>query len=94
MSKHHDRAGLRGRRYEKFRRAMLERAGYRCECCGLAGKLELHHKIPIAPPHNGDPWDPENCRVLRRECHLNEHRTPNPQAEAWQQFIKTAFESQ
>ena len=96
MSKHHDRHKLRGAKYERFRRAMLERAKFRCECCGKAGKLELHHIRRLED--GGDPWDPKNCQILTRDCHLavtrkeNEQRNPiPPEVQAWNDFIKSAF---
>lgn len=92
MSRYHDKFGLKGRRYMAFRKAMLKRAKYRCECCGLSGKLELHH--PHKLEDGGDPWDPENIRVLRRECHLKEHRGPlAPEIQAWSDFVRDAFKA-
>ena len=97
MSKHHTKHGLKGGKYERFRRRMLERAGYRCECgCNRVGKFELHHIKPIAD--GGAAWDPANIQVLTRACHFevtrreNEARNPNPPGfHAWQDFIKAAF---
>ena len=98
MSKHHTKHGLKGGRYERFRRAMMERARYRCECCGKAGKLELHHIHRLED--GGDPWAPANCQILTRECHLavtrteNEQKNPKPAGfQAWQNFIKSAFDN-
>ena len=97
MSKHHTKHGLKGGKYERFRRAMLRRAGYRCECCGKAGRLELHHIERLED--GGAAWDPENCQILTRACHLevtrkeNEQRNPTPpEVKAWQHFIKSAFD--
>lgn len=36
------------RTWARIRRAALERAGFRCEACKLPGRLEVHHRIPVA----------------------------------------------
>ena len=53
------------REYQRLRRAILDARGWRCEECGRAGRLELHHV-------NGDRDDdrPDNLRILCRPCHF------------------------
>ena len=36
------------RAYRALRRRILNERGWRCEDCGRAGRLELHHKIEVA----------------------------------------------
>ena len=96
MSKHHDHHKLRGAKYERFRGTMLQRDKFRCECCGKAGRLELHHIERLED--GGDPWDPANVKILTRDCHIklttreNRERNPiPPDVQAWHDFIEAAF---
>ena len=69
----------RTREYQRLRRRILEACGYRCERCGRAGRLELHHR-------NGDSSDdrPENLRPLCRPCHCQvDGRRPGPDRSEW-----------
>ena len=47
------------------------RAGFRCEKCGRAGRLQTHHK---RPKWKDGTDDPENLVVLCGRCHLAAHR--------------------
>ena len=65
------------------RRAALDRAGWRCEQCERAGRLEVHHKRPL---HKGGSHALDNLQVLCVSCHIElhrVHRTP----EAWKRLI-------
>ena len=69
----------RTREYQRLRRRILDACGYRCDGCGNAGRLELHHK-------NGDPLDdrPANLRPLCRPCHCAaDGRRPGPDRSEW-----------
>ena len=59
------------RAYERIRREALDRAGWRCTSCGLAGALQVHHVVQL---WRGGKHEPDNCRVLCGRCHLIEHR--------------------
>ena len=72
-------AGRRGRgvygspRWQRVRREVLERAGWRCEGCGkLAGRFEIHHATPIHK--GGAAFDPGNLEALCLGCHADRHR--------------------
>ena len=69
----------RTREYARLRRRILDDYGWRCDGCGRAGRLELHHR-------NGDRDDnrPDNLRPLCRPCHHAAHdRGPGPDRSAW-----------
>ena len=73
MSDSPDRRRVYGsRRWRIVRRRVLERAGWRCETCGKAGRLEVHHVDPMWQS-SGNPFDPDRLKVLCRACHFNAH---------------------
>lgn len=83
MSRNH--ASLRG--WQRFRRQLLDARGWRCERCGLAGKLEIHHKRPLEK--GGAAFDEENCEVLCKACHVAHHKRPtSPAAAAWKALVR------
>ena len=52
MSRHHRYSGIaKGPEWERCRRMAKERDGWRCQKCGRAGRLEVHHVIELA--HGG-----------------------------------------
>ena len=55
------------------RKEARERDGYRCQECGKAGILEVHHKIHV---RNGGSDELENLVTLCRGCHIDMHRKP------------------
>lgn len=84
MSGHH--RALDGPRWLRTRRRALEAAGWRCERCGVAGRLEAHHRKPLHL--GGEPYAPENLKVLCRTCHIDAHRRPLTDAEkAWRDLL-------
>ena len=38
---------IKGHRWERVRRQILDAAGWRCESCGKAGAMEVHHVKPL-----------------------------------------------
>ena len=83
MSLHHD--ALDRPRWERARRAALERAGYRSELSGRAGKLEVHHHVALED--GGDPYALDNLQVLTRGEHIAAHRKPDPERDAWRALV-------
>ena len=73
MSKHHAR--LNRTRWQRARQDALTWAGWRCEKCGQAGKLECDHRIPIAK--GGAAYDLANVQALCRACHTEKTRMEN-----------------
>jgi len=63
---------------------MIHRAGYRCQRCGGAGRLELHHRHHVA---DGGVDDPANLEVLCRRCHPSEHSSRDPARREWKELI-------
>ena len=66
-----------------IRKAARQRAGHRSARSGSAGRLEVHHR-------DGDRSNnsPENLEVLTRHEHLLEHHQPDPDREAWADFME------
>lgn len=59
--------GGNGWAWQRTRRAVLERDGYRCVACGAAGvRFEVDHIVPLA---NGGTNEPVNLRTLCISCH-------------------------
>lgn len=70
--------------YRDWKRKALEKAGYKCEGCGVAHKkiceccgtqtmLHVHHVKPFAT-HVEDRFDPNNSEVLCPKCHRSRHK--------------------
>ena len=73
MSKH----SIRGAQWERVRRYAIVDAGRKCQRCGRAGRLEVHHRVPIAK--GGAPFHPWNLEVICRRCHFDAHREESRQ---------------
>ena len=71
------------RAWAALRRRLLEAVGYRCEGCGLAGKLEVHH---LDGNRSNDATG--NLRVLCVDCHRAEHDTRGPGAREWAEWVR------
>ena len=72
------------RAYRRLRRRILDERGWRCEDCGRAGRLELHHVIEVA---DGGTDHPDNLKVLCKGCHMAAHgRKPDGLAAARRQW--------
>ena len=71
MSAHHRRAGVSGRAWAAIRLAILERDAWRCQCCGKAGRMEVHHVKAVS---DGGSNDLANLETLCVGCHLDHHR--------------------
>lgn len=73
---------IQGRRWERTRRAVFDRDGWRCVRCGGPGRLECHH---VRPLHlGGAPFDLANLETVCRGCHIATHKPPiSPERRAW-----------
>lgn len=82
------------RRWSRFRRRLLDERGWRCEACGRAGRLELHHVEGVQD--GGAVFDPSNVRILCRTCHANVHRgekpAKTPGRDEWRAFAAELLE--
>ena len=74
------------RLWSKARVKALERDGRRCQECGKAGMLEVHHVKALR--EGGAELELENLKSLCRKCHFREHSAPisNDLLE-WQVFL-------
>ena len=72
MSRHHAR--LDRARWERTRRAVFARDGWRCVRCGKAGRLECDHVVPLECDPAQDPYDPAGCQTLCRSDHIAKTR--------------------
>ena len=86
--------------WARFRRMILERAHYRCECsgcghcgtgCGRPGKLEAAHIVSVWKDPSRE-LDPSNVMAKCVKCHLSqtlaERRGDTPQTLAWRQLVR------
>lgn len=67
---------------KKIKNKLIEKKG-KCDLCSKTDKLELHH-LDYNRYHN----NPENLKLLCRECHINWHKQ-NPQTRTWKKIIKS-----
>ena len=76
------------RRWRLLRRLVLDLAGWRCQRCGRAGRLEVHHRVALA--EGGAAFDPANLEAVCRPCHFGRHgkaaRPAAPNRDAWRAF--------
>ena len=89
MSRNHRR--LDKRLWARTRFLAFNRANFRCEKCGKAGKLEGHHKVALALDDGGSPYDPANVETLCRDCHIE--ISLSPQRREWVTHIQRAYRS-
>ena len=74
----------RRRAWDRVRRVVLDRDGWRCQRCGSVGRLEVHHA-------DGDPShaDPARLVTLCRGCHIAVHaRALTPAEAAWEAMVR------
>jgi len=68
--------GGNGWTWQRMRKSVLERDGYRCTGCGGIGvKFEVDHIVPLAA---GGSNEPENLRTLCIHCHASRTRRASP----------------
>ena len=84
MSRHH-RAHKRG--WARIRQRAIRDAGRRCARCLRAGKLEVHHPVPLSEGGT----HAQALEVVCRVCHFAEHHTTDPAREAWARFLHEEF---
>ena len=89
MSRNH--AAFNTRQWARVRRAVFDRDGWRCCECGLAGRLECEHIIPMG--RGGAPFALDNLQTLCRGCHVAKTRKENrrewtPDELAWQRYVE------
>ena len=72
---------LNQRHWQAVRWAVLKRDGFRCQACGKAGRLEVHHRTALQD--GGKPYDLANLVAYCRGCHVETHRPSRPIQEAW-----------
>ena len=83
MSDLHRQTGRR--EWASIRRTILARDGRRCQECGKAGRLEVHHLLPLK--HGGDD-SVDNLKTMCRDCHISAHARPVSAMDAeWQPFV-------
>jgi len=72
---------------------VFRRAGYRCQMCGKAGRLECDHRIPLFRDPDQDPYALNGLQALCRSCHIEktagENRKPEtPEQKAWGELLQ------
>ena len=76
---------MRGRRWGAVRELAIRRAGRRCQECGAAGRLEVHHIKPLS--QGGRRYHSGNLIVLCRGCHLGEHSAVFADRREWRELV-------
>ena len=84
MSKHSGSGPV----WERFRRRILERDNWRCQTCKKWGN-ECDHILALQ--FGGAMYDPANCQILCRGCHIIktrfENTRPNPERDMWRDYM-------
>lgn len=93
MSRWHRKLIRDRRRWERTRRIVFERDGYRCVLCGKHGRLECDHVTPLRVDPNQDVYDPSGCRTTCRACNTARNRRPDPEGDAWRRLLEGLFTS-
>ena len=70
MSRHHRRWA-----WHRASKAAKLRAGFRCERCGKAGRIQTHHLKPL---WQGGDDSPANLIALCHRCHYRADRQAGP----------------
>lgn len=91
MSKRPGRWALRRKEWQAVRHAVLERDKWRCQHCGVRGRLEVHHVKRVAD-HPELAFVPSNCLSLCGPCHTIETNKelgnkPNPERARWRKAV-------
>lgn len=72
--------------WRRLRRAVLDRDAWRCRRCGGAGRLDVHHVVPVA---DGGTDDPANLEAICRDCHVALHQgARSPERVAWDRYLR------
>ena len=84
MSDNH--AAIPSRAWERVRRQALARDGHRCQLCGRAGVLEVHHLVALRD--GGAALDLDNLVSWCTSCHIEHHRVEvSPERQAWRDSV-------
>ena len=86
MSRYHHRPAHK-RGWTGIRARAIRSAGRRCTRCGRAGRLEVHHPLPLSKGGDND----QALEVVCRDCHLARHHLPDPARLAWARFLQEEF---
>ena len=84
------------RRWQKLRRWVKDRDGWRCVKCGSPGRLDVDHITPSW--RGGDKWSMSNLQTLCRRCHrektaLERGLTLPPDVAAWRAYAFSSKET-
>ena len=86
MSRHHRYNGVaKGAEWERLRQQVKDRDDHRCQRCGGAGRLEIHHVIELV---HGGTNDLDNLSALCRLCHIDKHRPERPNNDEWMALVR------
>ena len=88
------RPELSTKRWKRTRRAVIELAGWRCQKCGKAGRLEVDHIEPVYVNPLRNRFDRSNLQALCENCHWakssGEKRNPMPDDQrAWMNLMRS-----
>ena len=79
------------RKWQLARLKCFEAAGWRCQSCGRAGRLECDHVTPLHVDPEQDPYALDGLQALCSDCHreksARERETPIPGRDEWRAFV-------
>ena len=70
---------LSRRKWAQARQATLNRDRFRCRDCGKAGRLAVHHLVPLKDGGGGDPYAIDGLLTVCVGCHKKRHRKSDPE---------------
>lgn len=79
--------------WNRVRKQVLNRDGWRCRACGRRGRLEVDHITPLQRDPRQDPLDPSGLQTLCVSCHIAKTRSENkkpdsPKIAAWKELVQ------
>ena len=83
MSRNHRRVS--GTAWLRLRRQALDRDAWRCTRCASPADLELHHLRALKD--GGAPLALDNVAMVCASCHIDAHRTIDPERAAWRRLL-------
>ena len=75
--------GISSRAWDLIRQVALDRDGWRCQDCGKAGQMNVHHLRAV---HQGGSNELGNLETLCEGCHLARHQ--KPAVTAWRKRLE------
>ena len=87
------RRALSTARWQRLRRTILNRDGWRCSRCKSARRLQVHHIIEKHVRHDLI-FEPTNLQTVCAPCHDAHHRPDvHPEIQEWRTYQQKEIEN-